>query len=509
MSTGPTSPEDPTRDEHHPGGLAATVIRGAGQAGGGYLLAQTLNLAVYIVLSRLLLPEEFGEYAAATVLVGFGILLTGSGLQAALVQRSDRLEEARSTALAATMIGGLLATLAGVAVAPLLGVLFDSDEIMELALASAALVLVNTLSVVPDSVLQRRFSFLRLVAVDPLGVIVFGTVAIVSASEGMGPWSLVLGQYASFFTNTTLSWVLAGWRPTLRGATVSMWRELVSYGRHVFVATGILRLGEYAADTVVIGKELGTAALGQFRYALRIGSLPYHFLLSAAGFVVFPALARIHGDRDRLNAAFRRSLRWLAAFGLPAGLMLIPLGPATAALVFGDVWLPAGYAVTSMCLYAGGGCIVTAVAETVKATGDPSPLPRLYGLITVVTIGTMVPLAQIDLQAAAASLSIGSLAGAGYALTIARRMTGVDLRVMWADIWPPIIAAVVAALAVLPLDRLVLEPVTHPTVPGLALLAAEAAVFASLYAAGLRVLAPETAKEIWAEARARLPGRTR
>ena len=369
--TVPMPPEDPAGDPEAPAGLAGTVLRGAGLAGGGYVLAQALNLVVYIVLSRLLLPEDFGQYAAATVLVGFGVLITESGLQAAVVQRQDRLPEAQSTAFVAIVVGGLLATGLGIATAPLLGAIFDSDQVTELAIASAALMFVNVLPVVPNAILQRRFSFLRLVAVDPVEVLAFGTAAIIAASNDMGPWSLVIGQYVGLATSTALTWAFARWRPRAGEVSFAMWRELADYGRHVFIATGIIRLGEQSADTLIVGKTLGTAALGQFRYAFRIAALPYQVLLAGAGYVVFPALSRLQADRERLEAAFLRSLRWLATLGIPAGLILVPLGPGVAALVFGDVWLAAGYAAAAMCGYAGANAVVTAVAEMLKATGEP------------------------------------------------------------------------------------------------------------------------------------------
>jgi O-antigen/teichoic acid export membrane protein len=502
------TPEDPSEDGRTRGGLAATVLRGAGLAGGGYALAQALNLGVYIVLSRLLLPVEFGEYAAATVLVGFGVLITESGMQAALVQRADRLDAAQNTAAVATIVGGLAAALLGLATAPLLGALFDNTRITELALASAGLVLVNVLPVVPNAILQRRFSFLRLVAVDPLEVVAFGAVSIVAASNGMGPWSLVIGQYAGLATSATLSWLFAGWRPHPGRASVAMWRELAQYGRHIFLATGIIRVGEYAADTVVIGKLISTAALGQFRYAFRIAALPYQVLLASAGYVVFPALARLQSDRDRLDAAFLRSLRWLAAVGIPAGLVLVPLGPATAALVFGDIWLSAGYAAASMCAYAGANAVITSVAEMLKAVGDPGPLPRLYALTTAVTIASMLALAPLGLSAAAASLSIAGVIGAIYAVRIAAANTRVSVRRMWREIWPPTVAGITMAGLVLPVDRLVVEPESHAAALGFALLIAEGLLCMLIFVALMRLLAPTTLQEIWGEIRGRLRRRS-
>lgn len=497
-----TTPANRSGDERPPaaseprGSLLRTVFRGAGLAGGGYMFAQALNLAVYIVLSRLLLPSEFGEYAAATVLVGFGVLITESGMQAALIQRKDRIEEAQSTAVVACVVGGLLAALAGLAAAPLLGLIFRSAEVGELAAASSGVILVMVLAVVPNAILQRRFSFLRMVVVDPVEVVVFGVVSILAASAGLGPWSLVIGQYAQMGSGAVLAWALVGWRPQLRDASMEIWRELVAYGRHIFISTSILRLGEQAADTLIVGRGLGTAALGQYRYAFRIASLPFYVLLAGAAYVIFPALASIADDAGRLRAAFLRSLRWMAALGFPAGMLLIPIGPALAVLVFGDVWHAAGVATIGMSLYAGGSSISSAVSELLKADGTPQPLVRMHTVTTVMVAVSLLALMPFGLSAAAAGLSIGSLAGAAYAIRVANRTSGIDLSAMWREVWPPFVAGTVMALALLPLDRFVLEPATHGTALGLALIAAEALLGAVIYLAALHVLAPGTPREL-------------
>lgn len=479
------------------GSLGKTVFKGAGLAGGGYVLAQAINLGVYIALSRLLVPSDFGAYAAATVLVGFGVLIVESGMQAALIQREDRLEEAQSTALAASIAGGVAAALLGLATAPLLGLIFDSGEIAALAAASSGIVLISVLSIVPNAILQRQFSFLRLLVVDPIEVIFFGAVSIIAAVNDLGAWSLVIGQYAGMASGVVLSWALVRWRPRPRQASMAMWRELIAYGKHIFVSTSILRIGEQAVDTLIIGRGLGTGALGQYRYAFRVASMPYYVMLAGAAYVIFPALARIAGDRERLGAAFLRSLRWMAAIGFPAGLLLVPIGPPLVVIVFGDVWLAAGYATIGMCLYAGASSISSAVSELLKANGTPKPLTAMHSVTTAVTAAGMLALVPFGLSAAAAGLSIGAVAGAAYALRAASRACPVSARSMWAEIWPPWVAGVMMALAVLPLDRFVFEPASRGIAAGLGLIAVEALVGAVLYLGFLRILAPRMPGEIF------------
>ena len=112
-----------------PPGLAGTVLRGASLGGLGYGVSQALTLGTYIVLARLITPEEFGDFAAATVLIGFTLLVTETGMMSAIVQRRSRLEEAANTAFLATLVGGFLFTGILFALAPLIGNFFGSDEV--------------------------------------------------------------------------------------------------------------------------------------------------------------------------------------------------------------------------------------------------------------------------------------------------------------------------------------------------------------------------------------------
>ena len=48
---------------------------------------------VFLVLARLLAPEDFGVVAAATVIISFSQVFSDAGLGKALIQRQDRVEE--------------------------------------------------------------------------------------------------------------------------------------------------------------------------------------------------------------------------------------------------------------------------------------------------------------------------------------------------------------------------------------------------------------------------------
>src|SRR3954452_12183641 len=116
-----------------PESLTDRVLRGVGLSGSGYLASQLITLATYLVLARLATPKDFGDWAAATVLVGVGLLFTESGMLSALIQRRSRIDEAANTALIATLAGGVGVSLVALAAAPLIGSYFRSSHIGTLA----------------------------------------------------------------------------------------------------------------------------------------------------------------------------------------------------------------------------------------------------------------------------------------------------------------------------------------------------------------------------------------
>lgn len=473
------------------------MVRGVALAGGGYALTQALTLGFYIALARLVAPEDFGQLAAGMVLVGIGLIYTESGMLAALVYRRDRIEEAAATAVVATFVGGGVAALAALGASPLIGLLFDSDTVGNVAAAMSGLLLLRTMSVVPDALLQRRFSFLRRMVVEPLAAVAFGVTAVVLTSSGLGVWGLVIGHYASALSIVLLSWGLARWRPQLRLASFATWRELIAYGRHTIAATTVIRVGE-EIPVFLLGRLVGTGALGQFRYGSRIASLPLAMTMAAASYVLFPALARIAAERDRFRAALVRSLRWMAIVAVPGALILVPLGESTAALVFGDIWAAAGNAAAALALYAAGRALTSLIVETLKADGRPDVVVRMNLIEVVVGVTAMVALLPLGLIGVCLGASLGVIVRAGYAFKRASEIVGVPLATLVGEIRAPILAGVAMIAVLFPLERFLIEAGSHATAAGFGLLLAEALLGLLLYAGVIRLLVPSAIAELLA-----------
>jgi PST family polysaccharide transporter len=482
-------PEPSTRSD-----LRGRIARGAGLAGLGFVLSRGLTFASYIVIAQLIAPRDAGQLAAGTVLVGLGLLFAESGMLAAIIHWKGDVDEAASTAFASTLVTGVLLTLIGVAAAPLVGAFFHSSTIGWVAAASSGWLFLRSLQIVPDALLQRRFSFLRRVAVDPLGALAFGITAIACCANGMGVWGLVLGTYALYTVQAVAAWGFVRWRPRRSLMSMGTWRQLAGYARHV-VASEVVRRVTVQLDSILLGRFSGSAALGQYAYGLRLASEPTGAWVSVAAYTLLPAFARIADDAARFRRAFLEALSALCTISVPVALLLLAVGDQLALFAFGPEWPQSGDAVKALCGLGFGATLTSISSEVFKAAGRPQLLPRVHGVAFATSIVLLPSLLWAGVVGIGIAVSISAMITGAYALRHAAATVDASLGDLLRSLRGLVASGAIALAAVLALDLTVFADTSSRLAAG-GELVAEGAVMALVYAAALLFLAPADAHRI-------------
>jgi O-antigen/teichoic acid export membrane protein len=476
------------------GSLRGVVVRGAGAAGLSGAVVQLVLLATYITVARLAPPEVFGTFAAASILVTFGTLFVESGMTAALVHRRDHVEEAAATALVSTVLGGVVLTLLSAALAPVVGLVFEGDEITTIALVIAGMHLVNATAVVPTALLQKDLAYVRRAVVDPVWMATYGVVAAATLAWDMGAWGLVIATYVSGLVRAVLVWLLLRRRLAIRLASLRMWRELAGYARHV-LASEFLRDAGTIAHTAGIGRILGTHDLGQFNFGSRIASQTGAPVVTAAAYVLFPVLSRISTDSERLAAGFLRALASLCFVTIPLSLAFFAFGESLVVLLLGERWEAAGEVLASLSLMGGSLALISVSAEVFKATGRPDLLPRMHLFSALAPIVAVALGVSFGIVVIGACTSVGLAAVAAVGLRAASRVAGVTWQASAKIVLAPLLVAGPLAVAFFVVERSFVDAPSHGTVLGLLTLAGEASVAAVLYALLMLLVSPASTRE--------------
>ena len=296
-------------------------------------------------------------------------------------------------------------------------------------------------------VLERRLVYLPLTLADTLDTVLFYGVAVAAAVAGFGVWSFVLGALAGRLAGVATLWIAVRWRPAARWH----WRDLrgaLSFGV-LFHGSALITMVRDAVVPIIVGAWVGLAGVGFVNWATALAFLPLQ-IVSIAGRVLFPALARLQDDPAGFARATERALNRIALVVYPLALLLMAAAMPIVRFVYGEAWMPAVTAGADPVRdHAGGRDVQSPGARALRARPGRYRLavePRLDRAAVGAT-PLLVPwlgVAGFALSSAAVALTMGATAVA------LRRLAPVNVL---RPVAAPLAAAVVAALGLAGLER--------------------------------------------------------
>lgn len=352
---------------------------------------QGLSIVRFLILARLLAPDDFGLVAIATVAVDLLLALTNVGLQPALVQLQKREHRHYDAAWTVGLLRGLAISailfLGAGSIASLYGELRATSVLQLIALRP----LLSGLASPRMADLERELNFRALALLITAATIVHTIIAIALAST-LGVFAIVVGMLAGSAIFTLLSYLAAPYRPRFRLDRLST-DPILRFGRWV-LATSIVGIVGEAVLRAVISRQLGAAELGVYYLAARLASLPAGVVGEVVGAVAFPVHAQLRHDPQRAAVALASNLRSLVALLLPAYIVLVTLAPALTRDVLGPRWAESTPLISLLAAAAVLGLIADAVFPMLKGRGKPQRITMLLAIRTVVLLAVVWPLAD-------------------------------------------------------------------------------------------------------------------
>lgn len=297
-----------------------------------------LQIGFLTILARLVTPEEFGIVSAALIVVGLSQLFGQFGVGPALVYQSDLREEhvrvgfLVSCALSAVVAGSVWL------LAPWIAGFFRMPELEAVLVVLSLVFVIRGAGIVAESLLQRDLAFRQLAYVDVVSYGVgYGIVGTTLGYYGYGYWALVAGHIGQSLLQTA-AYVCIKRHPMRPVIDISAGRELFHYGG----GYTLLRFANYGAaqgDNVVIGRVLGAEALGIYGRAYQLLVTPARLFGFVLDRVLFPTMARIQEDPERLVRSYRRAVATVALFALPTSGVVFVLAPEIVNSLLGGEWV--------------------------------------------------------------------------------------------------------------------------------------------------------------------------
>jgi len=299
------------------------------------IFSQLISLPI---LARLLTLEDFAIVALAMVVPLFVNLLSDAGLGRSLIKSEDQDQQEWSSVFWLLTGVGLVLSLIVLALAPLAAWYFEQPRVLDVMMAFAALPLLQSLSAVYGSDLERddRFGVIAIVLVSTSLVSLIITVVL--AISGAGLWALVVQQILIAAVRLLGVFYASKFRPSLSFNYAKL-KNHIKFGGNI-LGLSFIMMTQAQLLIVIFSQFFGIQAVAFWSMSERLMRLPRKGLAGPVSRVTYVRMGRAC-TTDIANL-YIASMRLLALLIFPVMALLAASSEAVFTVLLGGRWAEMG-----------------------------------------------------------------------------------------------------------------------------------------------------------------------
>ncbi len=442
-------PKKRTNIDYFDNNQRASDIKGrALQAGAITFISKILTTTVHIggvaVLGRLLKPDDFGLVAMATVITSIFLVFQDVGLTDATIQASELKHEEISTLFWINGGIGLLITLILSSLSPAIAWFFKKPQLTLITIIASLSFLFWGLAVQHLALLKREMMFLKVNIIHIVAITLGTGMAILLALAGAGYWAIVMRDLISSVTICILTWTLCRWRPGPPKKSPGV-LSLIKFGAN---SVGYYTVNYFAnnLDKAIIGKSSGAEQLGYYSRAYYLATTPSSQLTQSLFHVAVSTLSKLREDKDKYRRYYLYAISVISFFGMPMSIFMVVSSKELVLLLLGPQWGRAAELFSILGLAAGINIIYSTNGWLHVSLGRSDRWLK-WGIIGSATLSLGFVIGMFfGPEGVAWGYSISIIILTFPGILYAGKPIGLRLRQVWAAIWKPMTAAVIAGL---------------------------------------------------------------
>ncbi len=307
-----------------------------------------LQLASFIILARLLTPEEIGLFSVSAALIGLAQVVRDFGVGSYLIQEKEITDTRIATAFTITLsLALLLFTLTQLLAAPIASFYNDGrlEGVLRLLSINFLIIPFNSTTL---ALIRRSMKFGVLFWINISAASIGTAAALILAYLDFGYMSLVWSSIANAAT-ICIGGMIYKRKELWIKPTFKEWRRVASFGSQASAA-GIVTEIAMSINDLVIGKVMGFSAVAIISRAQGVMNLFQREVMGAIRNVAFPAFAQAHRENKDLETIHTRAINAITAIAWPFYCFLAIFPLETLRVLFGPQWDAAAPLVPIFCL---------------------------------------------------------------------------------------------------------------------------------------------------------------
>jgi len=310
---------------------------------------QALSIAIGIILARYFLsPSEYGLIALIFIFHALGWALIDSGFSNALIRKQDVTQTDLSSVFYFNISLGVLVYFVLFFCAPAIASFYDKPILTHLIRVMLLNIPLCSLLLIQTTIFSKSVNFKPLARTNLIALFCSGFLTIFLAWKGLGVWVLVIQPLTGTSIKIICLWSISSWKPAMVYSKQSI-KNLWKYSSNL-LASSVLNIVFQNIYAMLIGKIQPLEIVGYYNQAYKYSDIPFATVIPAIQTAVFPAMAKIGDDEERLKHAFRKTVRVSSFVYFPVMLGLIAIAEPMIQTLLGVKWLPVVFYMKWFCL---------------------------------------------------------------------------------------------------------------------------------------------------------------
>jgi len=305
--------------------------------GASILTLTVLQLFQTIFLARLLSPEQFGLIGLVLIAAGFAQSISDFGLGNAIIFKQTSDQKQLSSIYWANVFGGVSVFFITISLTPILARFYQENTLRLLIPAASITFLISPFGLPMMSILQRDLKFKKIFFCETTSSILGAVTAIFFAWKLKNAFAIIWGQLATTIIRTVFLVIFSQWKPSIHFKL----EDLRTHFSFSMYQTGqkLINFLVQNLDKILIGKLLGTNALGFYTMAYQLMSRPILLLNPIITRVAFPVFSRMHGNIPRIKLAYLGMIQYIAFVMMPLYLCMYVTSESIIQTFLGNSWI--------------------------------------------------------------------------------------------------------------------------------------------------------------------------
>jgi O-antigen/teichoic acid export membrane protein len=308
-----------------------------------------IQFIITIVIARVLTPEDYGLIGMLSIFTALGTVILDSGFGQALIGRKKVSNEDYSSVFFINLILGVLIYIFLYYTAPFIANFYKSPELINIARCIFLIFPINAFGLIHNTIINRSVDFKRLAIISACSSLLSGTIGIYLAYNGIGVWTLVIQTLLQSLFKTISLWFITKWRPLFIFRIQSV-KEIFSFSVNLLM-TDIIIVIFNNIHTLLIGKFYPTNQVGYYNQARTFEEIPPQTLTSIIQRVIYPLLAKLQENNNKLKEAYRTIINLTLFINLPMMLGLIAIAKNLFIVLLTSKWNSSILLFQLLCIY--------------------------------------------------------------------------------------------------------------------------------------------------------------